>query len=249
MTTVEKPGETPAVVSVETPTPPADPAAPRPVGKGVLPPRRKLMTEKMWLEAEELWAAGDITLDELSKKFGGISPSHLSITLSRRGVKKGSRVEAMRDGVRAVLDEKAAQRAIVAAARASETKEEHYRYSQTIAKLAMKVIAEHANAGKSLGLAVQPMRALREAATVLEITRKERFIVLGIEGGEIASDDLPSLVIEEMSEDDIKALAQNGQDLEDVLDREPVTGDEPDDDVVVEGEIEDEGPGPAPDEP
>lgn len=233
MSIEEKPGVTPEVQPIETSAPVATEPAPRPVGRGVLPPPKKQITEATWLQIEEIWAAGDTTLDELSARFK-VSPSHLSVTLARRGVKKGERVESMRESVRHKMDEKAAERAVIAAARAHETKEEHYRFSQTIAKLAMRVIAEHANAGKSLGLAVQPMRALREAATILEITRKERFIVLGIEGGEINPDDLPSLLVEEMSEKDIAAISNNNEDLDDMLDKEPVTSD----DVVVEEEAE-----------
>jgi hypothetical protein len=166
------------------------------------------MTVSQRAEAIALWEAGEITLDGLAKKFGKSRQAFIRL-FDKEGVKKGSKsaetTKRVTDAVEAGIVDSAAE----TAKRIRDTKEEHYRMANTLAKLTWKIIADAQAAGQSVGTKLNDMKALQMASNVLKTVREERYAVLGL-NEKVHDDDtpLPDLVIRELTEDQIKTMQQ-----------------------------------------
>lgn len=181
----------------------------KPATSSKKPIRRMTTTQRA--EAIALWEAGDITLDGLSKKFGKSRQAFLRL-FEREGIKKGSKsaetAKRVTDAVEAGLIDSAAE----TAKRIRDTKEEHYRMSSTLAKLTWKTIADAQAKNEAIGTKLNDMKALKMAAEVLSTVREERYAVLGL-NEKVHDDDtpLPDLVIRELTQDQIDAMQQMGE--------------------------------------
>lgn len=223
----------------ESKTPPAEKKPPKPIrGKG------RLMTTAEKAECVALWEAGEVTIDDLAKRFKR-DPATISKVLADAKAVRGATAKEVIEKARAKVAEDAAGTVSKVAARIQETKEEHYILSKTIANMIFRELrASAAPGGPDIANRAQTIKTLESAAKALKLVREERFAVLGIlNGEEIDTESLPDLVIQELSADDVATLRSMGgeEGMDDVGGEEVVDeslGDDldiEDDDAVVEG--------------
>lgn len=158
-----------------------------------------------WATIEEMWASGTVTLEQLAEQFL-VNPSFLSRELSRRGVKKGIKsrelAAAATEKVRETLVDVHAQKM----KRVAETKDEHYQFAQTLAKLTFQIIANKVKNKQSINGARDDIRTIKDAMTAISIARDERFRVLGLDRDENTGDEIPALIVTEMTAAEIEAI-------------------------------------------
>lgn len=171
------------------------------------------LTPKQWAEIEALWETGNITLVELTKKYGK-SINTFKSYFKRNGIVRGSKRETVKSAVLSAIEEEAS----VLAARIKETKEEHYKMSSGIAKLAWSEILQAKSSGSPVGVAMSNLKALDTAASILKKMREERYAVLGLNEEKAQEDEgLPELVIKELTAEQIAELRdRDTQTLEDL---------------------------------
>jgi hypothetical protein len=166
------------------------------------------LTPKQWAEAEALWATGDVTLDNLAKKFG-IAGQSIHRHMKAKGIEKGANAEKHKKKVAEAVAAAAVDDATITAARIRETKEEHYKMSSAIAKLAWQEILTAKQNGSPVSVAMNNLKALDNAMNVMTKARMERWAVLGLDRADYVDEDgLPELLISELTADQIQELRE-----------------------------------------
>lgn len=192
MTTATLEAEAPAVA-----TPPA--AAPE-------PKKIEKLSAKEWAKIEALWEEGDTTYADLVKKYGK-SVSTFERHFKKRGTVKGAARDARKKKAEEQLASKAIDDGTVLAARIKETKEEHYKISAALTRLTWNEILSAKNEARAFSTALNNLKALDAAASVLKKTREERFAVLGLDRNDTVNpDEIPELVISELTADQVEQL-------------------------------------------
>lgn len=176
--------------------------------------KRSRLTPAEWATIEEMWASGAVTLESISEQFL-VNPTFLSRELSKRGIKKGVKSKelaaAATEKVRETLVDVHAQKI----KRVAETKDEHYQFAQTLAKLTFQIIANKVKNKQAISGARDDIRAIKDAMMAIAIARDERFRVLGLDKDENTGDEIPALIVTEMTAAEIEAI-QKRHDSEDI---------------------------------
>lgn len=168
--------------------------------------KKTLPKPKQWAEMEALWALGEITRDEIAKKLD-VTPTAVTMHMKKVGVVRGSKAEEHRKRITEEVTEAAVSDATIHAQRIKETKDAHYQMSSNLAKLAYAEILTARSSGSPLSVATSNLKALDAAATVIAKMRIERWAVLGLDRPDaVDTNELPSLVIEELTADQIEDL-------------------------------------------
>ncbi len=184
------------------------------------------LTEKEWVKAEALYETGEMTQEEIAKKFN-VHVATVRRRFSKNGIKAGSKAAAIKEKVNDQLGKERAAEIGLLLGRIRETKEEHYKMASGLAKLTWAEVLKAKQDGSPVSVAMNNLKALDTAMSVLKKAREERYAVLGLNGDEGDDDDLlPQLVVQELTEEQVEEL-RNGQD--DDLDDLP-----PEDEVALE---------------
>lgn len=172
----------------------------------VEPEKQKRLTKAEWLMIESYWELGTHSLTQLSEEFG-IRADTIQRTLKERGIVKGSRAHETAAKVSDEILDETAQRAAETVRRSLETKDVHYRYAEAIAKMVMQELIDAKQARQAVSMKDGNLAALNKAAKTLEVLRKERFSILGLDkDNDDDPDDLGELLVSEMTEDQIIAM-------------------------------------------
>jgi len=166
------------------------------------PPKKgRRMTPLEYERAKRLYELGAATVKELAEE-AGIRPDSLYERFRRDGVEKGSRVsEALME-----MDGKISDEASKLAERISATRETHYVYAEGLAKITMQTVVEARRTGKPLATVDGDLAALNKAAKTLEVLRKERYTLLGLDSDGEDPNELDEILITEMTPDQIASL-------------------------------------------
>lgn len=168
--------------------------------------KKPLPKPKQWAEAEALWALGAATRDELAKKLD-VTPTAVTMHMKKVGAVRGAKAEEQRKRISDVVTEAAVSDATVHAQRIKETKESHYKMAAALANMAFGEILNAKQEKAPLAVATSNLKALDSAITVLAKARIERWAVLGLDRPDsVDTNELPSLVIEELTADQIEEL-------------------------------------------
>ncbi|MFW6855375.1 hypothetical protein ACODYM_29210 [Burkholderia gladioli] len=212
------------------------------------PKPKKRLTPRQWAEAEALWAAGDITLRGLIEKYG-LQKSAFVRHFQKIGLKKGEKADEIRDAAQDAIKKAAEEEAALLRQRILETKEEHYKMAAGIAKLTWAEIVRAKSEGIAFGAVQGNIKALELAMNALKKAREERYACLGLDKDDyVDEDELPELVIAELTDEQIAALRERDRLMEQELgldddddeagDAQRAAGDngvvESDDDIVEE---------------
>lgn len=175
------------------------------------------MTPKLWAEAEALWESGEVTLDDLAKKFSK-SRGTFQRHFKENKIERGSAAEATKAAVKQAVQSSVADDAAILASRIKETREDHYKMSAAISKLVWSEILTAKQKETPFANIKENLKSLETAMKVIQMARMERFSILGLDGDSADDDDtLPELVISELTADQIEKMRQKDEsDLEDL---------------------------------
>lgn len=164
------------------------------------------MTPRQWAEAEALWEAGEVTLDDLATRFGKDRSAFVRY-FKKHGIVKGSRAAARKEEVKEAVAAAGIDEATVLANRIRETKEDHYKMSSALAKLVWAEVLTAKKDEKPFSAIKDNLKALDNAMNVLMKARMERFAILGLDKDDYVDEDgLPELVISELTAAQIEEL-------------------------------------------
>lgn len=174
-----------------------------------------------------MWESGDFIYEDLVKRFGKAA-STFERHFKKHGIVKGAKAAATKKKVEEKLASAAVDEVTVMAVRVKETKEEHYKMAAALAKLTWNEILKTKQDGSPVAVALNNIKTLDAAMNVLTKARQERWAVLGLDRPDaVDPDELPELVISELTEEQIKEL----RDRDDTgLEDAPVVQGNPDDD-------------------
>lgn len=190
-----------AASSAETTPETEEPAPSGMTPTGANPSRR--LSRKEWEECVILWESGKYTLDELARRVG-IKTNTLQQRMKAAGIIKGSRAVTVPDPKAETIQDKIDA---IQVKRVSDTKEMHYQYAEALAKLTIGTVVDCRNKKQRFATIDKDIAALGKAAKTLEIIRKERFAILGLDKDNMLDpEDQPEFMISEMTEDQIKEV-------------------------------------------
>lgn len=200
----------------------------------------KRLTPKEWAKLGALWEIGNHSLEQLNQ-MSGIAKETISRKLKRLGYVKGARAMEHAERVAERMHKAAEADVSVIANRIKQTKENHYDWSAALARMTMAEIAEAKQKNRPLATTLPNLKAIEKAMSVLEMSRKERFAVLGVDKVENEANDLPDLLVEELSAEEVEYI-RNKKQQDDILGATEASfpgleggEDEDDDDVIDEG--------------
>ena len=200
------------------------------------------MNPRQWAEAEALWEVGEVTLDDLAKKFSR-DRTVFTRYFKKHGIVKGSKAAARKEEVKEAVAAAGIDEATVLANRIRETKEDHYKMSTALAKLAWAEVLTAKKDSKPFSSIKDNLKALDNAMNVLTKARMERYAVLGLDKDDYVDEDgLPELVISELTAAQIEELRNRDEEgleagtavIPDASQEEEIEVIEGDDDEVVE---------------
>lgn len=192
----------------------------------------KEMTPAMWDAFELDWVAGKYTsLDDASKKLG-ISAARIRTRITKRKLKKAQAIDTYNRKLRDELEKQATNDARILAERIRETREWHYVTANGIGKMAMSEILKAKNAGGTYAAVKNNLSSLVEAMKVLKGVREEKFAVLGLDKENLGEDkdDIPELIVNALTADQIAEMQARGA--------EPEEDEVPEDEIVDIAQIE-----------
>jgi len=172
---------------------------------------RKPLTKRRWAEIAALWSIGEMTLRDLSEKFG-VAPETISRKMKAMGVVKSEKAEEHAKQVRESVQQASADESKVLGDRIRETKNEHYRNARALSAAAMREVADAAKK-KNLALAEPALKALERAAKVQDMTMRQRWTLLGLDKEDAQDDDLPDLTIRTMSDEEIEEVQRKAEEM------------------------------------
>lgn len=163
-----------------------------------LPPRK-------WEELIHLYELGEHTADELAAIYG-LNPSYLKGRLSKLGIKKGTKAQEHADKIRESLHRKALDEASMLAERISETKERHYKYIDSMSKLAWSEVARAIQTKRPLATTMPTLKAIEKAVSIFRNTREEAYELLGLNDANHIPTDLPDLTVRELTAEEVEKM-------------------------------------------
>jgi predicted HTH domain antitoxin len=130
----------------------------------------KRLKESQWIVIGTLWEQGDVTLKELSEKFG-ISEAALSQGLKRRGIKRGAKAHLAHKEVEAKVKEEREKMV----EEVFHFKKKFLRYGDFLMTLTMNEITEAKREHKSLASRKPELEAIFAATKVFKTIRNDMF--------------------------------------------------------------------------
>lgn len=198
------------------------------------PTKRKYvqLDEAEWAEVEALWSFGSATLPEIAHRFG-ISERGLQAHFVKRGIAKGQSAKALAAQVVARVQREQADAADTLTARALAIRETTFDHADKIERMIVERLDAAAADPAQTYAAAAAVKMLGNAAAALERLHTLKRSALGITEDDMNSDEVPSLVIRNLTDANIIEMRRR-QAEEDELD-----GDIPDDGLDdVSSEIE-----------
>jgi hypothetical protein len=169
------------------------------------------MTPRLRAQAKALWETGEFA--NLSALAAHLSVSPASVKYLLKAEDKGVDAEAVAKEVKKAVVSAAAEDAVLVQARARDTREEHYKMANGIAKLTWAEILLAKSDARAFSTIAGNLKALDIAMSVLKKAREERFAVLGLNDQEGADDGtLPELYISELTDEQVKTLRETQED-------------------------------------
>ena len=167
-----------------------------------------LLTRKEWAECELLWARGDNTLKQLSEKFRGIRPETISQHMRREGIKKGESADLVKAEMENALRNRERKFADSRAERIIQTREEMFLITRGLTIAVAKVVNEAKQKNEQLGIHLNTIKAHKEAIAAVKMGREEVYAILNYDPTDAGEEDLPELVVREMTEEEEEGIRQ-----------------------------------------
>ena len=162
-----------------------------------------------------MWASGAYTMDQICKEIGA-HRNTLARIFKLRKVKKGDNAAAIAVKAQENLERQRISEADQTTQRINETKNNAYRLLSVIERLTASEITTAKANGFPMASIGPAVKALRGAAETILVTWRGRAEILGIDKEMLNEADLPSLMISEMTNEQIREVQrkQNENDIE-----------------------------------
>lgn len=203
-----------------------------------------------WAKICGEWEIGDVTLAELSDRFG-VNTRTLQMHFAKHAVVKGSKAAQLASSVKEELFKLELDGKDDLAQRARETRETAYKNAVAVETLIMAQLELAQKDPSQAFRAAGAVKLLSLAAAGLERLHNLKWTALGMNRDSVISDDLPILIFQDLTEQEIKEIQQgHDQDDQDDLDDPAPTEqelatetlpehdpwDDEEDEVIIEGE-------------
>lgn len=183
--------------------------ATRPVSLALRKPAKGAhLTSSQKGEAIALWKSGTVTLEDLSVRFNKRKET-MSKMLKAAGAVKGSDAADIAAKAAAVVETRLLGDVEVHMQRIAAAKEQHFKMTDGLAKLAWSEIVRARQSGLDIAGLKDLMQTLKLAGDVIGGARKELWVVLGIEEFDNSKEleDLPELTVRELTQGEVVELA------------------------------------------
>lgn len=178
------------------------------LGSSMTKATTRRVTPKEWAKAEAMYESGDYTLEQISEELG-VHLITVQRHMSKEGIEKGARADEIKRRAAEKMDAAVDEDAEVLRQRIKETKEEHYRLNKVVDGRVRREMVMSEQEGRQPSLNV--IKTLKLMADTLKVTRENRYAILGIDNDHSADDELPTLEVREMWEEEVEAI-RNRQD-------------------------------------
>jgi hypothetical protein len=201
------------------------------------PEPSKRLKESEWLVVSSLWEMGEVTLKELSEKFGVSEPA-LSQGLKRRGIKRGSKAHLASKEIETKI--RAEKEQLVE--EIFTFKKRFLKYGDFLMTLTMNEITEAKKNKEKLFSRKNEIETIIAATKVYKTIRNDMFHLYDLYNPDNQPQDEKTFNIGVYDEQDIKALRESQEMMADMIKDQnaPEPEDDDADDIVIEGLDEDE---------
>ena len=163
------------------------------------------LTPTQWREIEFLWESGEVTLKDLSEKYGKRIDTFTS-HFRKYKIKKGARIEELRKVAAEIQKEQARSDASIISQRIRDTKDQHYKMADGISRLVFNELLEVKKKGLKFREIQGDLKSLFLAMDTLKKCREERWAILGLDKDAIDEEALPELVMSTMTPEQAQEL-------------------------------------------
>src|SRR5665647_3423048 len=174
------------------------------------------LTPSTWAKICAEWEIGDVTLAELSDRFG-VNKRTLQAHFSKHEVVKGTKAAELASAVKEELFKLELDDKDDLTQRAKETRESAYRNAVTVETLIMGQLALAQRDPSQAYKAAGAVKLLSLAAAGLERLHNLKWTALGMNRDSVVSDELPKLIFVDLTDQEIKEI-QQGHDQDDLDD-------------------------------
>jgi hypothetical protein len=177
-----------------------------------------------WAEICAEWEIGDVTLDELSDRFG-VNTRTLQVHFSKHAVVKGSKAAQLASSVKEELFKLELNGKNDLTHRAKETREAAYKNAVTVESLIMAQLDLAQKDPSQAFRAASAVKLLSLAAAGLERLHSLKWSALGLDRDAGVSNEMPVLIFRDLSDQEIKAIQGGDDGSEDGVNEEPIQED------------------------
>lgn len=176
-------------------------------------PTRKYvrLSPSEWAEVRALWEVGDHTLEELSAKFG-VSPRGLQAHFRKFGTVKGSQAAELAAAVREEVFRQELDDPDLLIVRAKDVRESAYRNALVIEDLLMAQLQAAQRDPSQAFKAASAVKTLSLASAALERLHGLKRAALGLDRNAVMGEQLPELVLRDLTEEEIEQLRSDPDD-------------------------------------
>lgn len=190
-------------------------------------PEKIRLKESDWALAVSLWERGEVTLRELSERFG-VTEAALSQGLKRRGAKRGSKAHLIHKEVEKTLSDE--RKKMIE--EVYTFKKKYIRYGDFLMTLTMNLITEAKKDDKKLFNIKNEIETIIAATKVYKTIRNDMFHLYDLYNNEHTDDEQLDFNIGVYTEADIQALRESQEQMARMLGQ--TNDDEPEEDVESE---------------
>jgi hypothetical protein len=189
------------------------------------------LSPAVWAEIRALWAIGEATLAGLSNRYG-VSTRALQMHFDKEGVTKGSQARAVAASVEAKVFEAMLRDEDQTVQRAIDVREAAYRNAILLENMIVARLEAASRDPEATFATASALKAFAVAAQALERLHGLKRAALGINDDTFRDNDLPTLRIEDLSDEDLREMRARQE--EDDADFDPHTrlGQSADEEIV-----------------
>lgn len=167
--------------------------------------KRKVIPISTKRKIRAMYETGEYSYADIAKEVG-LDKNVIENYCKNNGIEKGKRAEEIQRSAMSKAKSMAEQEATLVASRIRETKEEHYKMAMGLAKLTWQEVVSCKQSKQPLGMIKDNLKALETASNTLARCRGERWAVLGLDRDGVGMDNIPELVLTELTADQIEQI-------------------------------------------
>lgn len=165
--------------------------------------KKKILSPMEWVELETMWGSGEYTLSDLADK-SGLRAETLSRRFKAKGIAKGSL--GMSEVVRSAIADVAIDKNKARLDKIDNRRNFYDTTATFLAQITRKLVADCTRDKKDLAYIEGDLKSLQRASNTLLKCYDVSSRALGMDREEIDNDELPQLLIGELTLEQVKAI-------------------------------------------